>query len=70
VMERPEPAVGQVWKDDGGLLFVLFNGTHDKALSVVYEDFGAVWDLPIHRAIEATDTYVGPFDGFKVKEAT
>jgi hypothetical protein len=67
-MERPEPAVGQVWRDEDGQLFVVSNCRDDKTASVFYEDLWAVWDLPIHRAVEQSDTYVGQFDGFKVKE--
>lgn len=67
-VHRPEPAVGQVWRDEGGMMFVVANGRDGNKASVFYEDLGAVWDLPIHRAVEPSDVYIGQFAGFNVQE--
>lgn len=63
---RPEPAVGQVWRDEDGRLYVLANGI-DNLVSIWYEDLGAVFNIPKSVAVQETDTYIGQYDGFKVK---
>jgi len=63
--ERPEPAVGQVWMTS--------DGEHYLISDVCGEEFRLIYSWDLFRAIGTAaedDTYVGQFDGFKVKEAT
>ena len=66
---RPEPAVGQVWRDEHGKQFLIMNhyGTNGGCV-FAYVDGDAIEGL-FSGSVGSTDTYVGIWDGvFNVKE--
>lgn len=71
-VHRPEPAVGQVWRtEDGREFIVTYHFPGRNIVSVVWATVRALTNYhPEYRSFKDTDTYVGQFDGFKVKGET
>jgi hypothetical protein len=72
-MERPEPAVGQVWRTRSGNHFVISRSrfTTGSQYSITFENGDCISCCDtVSECVSETDTYVGQFDGFKVKETT
>jgi len=69
VMERPVPAVGQVWRTMTGMEYMIGYAKIDRMYRRVFLD-SAVIGVATHcpQTISHTDTFVGQFAGFKIEE--
>lgn len=66
-VDRPEPAVGQVWRNMEGLEFWIFEQHRNEFRYI--DSSGDVSSLiPSHAIVLPSDTYVGEFGGFKIRE--
>ena len=66
-MERPKPAVGQVWRTSVGSLFLLTTSNEDGKLNFVCQSCDVGIPVSPSHIVDSTDTYVGQFRGFKVE---
>ena len=67
-MERPEPAVGQVWRSPTDAVFLVIAEVEGMFMLAFVPSGKSV--CYVRGDVHDTDTYVGQFDGFRVKEAT
>lgn len=67
-MERPEPAVGQVWRSLDGSRFWIQKDTYEFWFSRVYEsgEKSTGYSAP-SSCVCMSDVYEGQFRGFKVE---
>jgi len=70
-MERPEPAVGQVWRTSDGSRYWIQKDPYEFWFNRVYEsgDKSTGYSSP-SVCVTMSDVYVGQFGGFRVNETT
>ena len=67
-IERPEPAVGQVWRTSEGDVYVLFRDSLLRGFRRFYvHGFMTVQSESLNLLVSPSCVYVGQFAGFNVK---